>query len=202
MYKIKPHNGFTLLELIIVLAIAAILVGIAVPSFDGYIKKNAVQALEHELNTSIILARGEALSRQKPITITRTTSSGLSTGNWSEGWIVFIDVDADGLLDSGEETLFSKTNNGKASVRASNPDKSTNAAINFVTFNYKGYSNDDSRASFTVCPQTKELSYSRGLILERSGRLMRSKDTTGDGVHEVILLDDSGNVQKTPLSCP
>lgn len=204
MYKIKSSQGFTLLELIIVVAIAAILVGIAVPSFDGLIKNNSVKALEHELNTSIAFARGEALTRQKPVSIACVTSdSGGCNGDWSEGWVVFVDDKAgsyaDGVLNTDEDVLLSKANNGKATVVIKDPDASSTR--NDITFNYKGYSVDDSRASVVVCASSKEAYYARGLVLERSGRLMRSKDTDGDGVHEEVLLDSSGNVQSAALSC-
>lgn len=204
MYKIKSPQGFTLLELIIVVAIVAILASVAAPSFDELIKNNSVKALEHELNTSITFARSEALTRQKPVSIACVTSnSGGCKGDWSEGWVVFVDDKsgdyADGVLNTDEEILLSKANNGKATALIKDPD--ANSTRDGITFNYKGYSMDDSRASVVVCASSKEAYYARGLVLERSGRLMRSKDTTGDGVHEEVLLDNSGDVQSAALNC-
>lgn len=203
MNKIKCSQGFTLLELIIVVSIAAILVGIAVPSFDGLIKKNTIKALEHELHTSIAFARAEALTRQKPVSITCVNTVGDCEGDWSAGWVVFVDDDAgdyaDGVLDANEEVLLSKENNGKATALVKDPDSGDTR--NAIVFNYKGYSRDDSRASVVICTALKEAYYARGLVLERSGRLMRSKDSTGDGVHEEVLLNSDGSVQKTALNC-
>lgn len=187
------NAGFTLLELLIVITIAAILVGIAIPSFDGYIKKNAVEALEHELNTSINLARGEALTRQRPVSIAciDTSSGGINTtvacgGDWSGGWVVFVDDSsssfANGLLDASEEVLFAKKYKGNARVAVSDPDNN-DAGLSAITLNFRGALHDDSRAFALFCSSSDEAIFARGLLLERSGRLMRSRDSDNDGIH-------------------
>jgi type IV fimbrial biogenesis protein FimT len=57
------NTGFTLLELMITIAIAGILVGVAIPSFTSIITSNRLTAYANELVTALNLARNEAVKR-------------------------------------------------------------------------------------------------------------------------------------------
>ena len=107
--SINRHNsGFTLLELMITLAIAAILSSLAAPSFSNMIKDNRMTTQYNELLASLSTARSEAIKRG--ITITLCKSNDLATpacgGNWQDGWIVFVDDGDDGTFDVGTDELL------------------------------------------------------------------------------------------------
>jgi type IV fimbrial biogenesis protein FimT len=86
---ISNELGFTLLELMITVAIAAILLGIAIPSFIGSIRSNRLTASANDLVTALNVARSEAVKRGRNVTV----ASKNGTTNWKDGWDVFIDVD-------------------------------------------------------------------------------------------------------------
>lgn len=80
----KKQNGFTLVELMIGLAIVAIVLSIGVPSFGDLIRNNRMTTQVNELVGALNLARSEAVKRGQSINV--TAASGGS--NWKAGWTV------------------------------------------------------------------------------------------------------------------
>lgn len=94
----KKINGFTLIELMITLAIAAILLTVAVPSFRTFIENNKAITQVNDVVSAHNLARMEAIKRGSPVTVC-TSSNGTACSNstnWKNGWIVFNDLNANG----------------------------------------------------------------------------------------------------------
>lgn len=84
-------HGFTLIELMVTLAVAAILAMIAVPSFRDTIRRNRVTSTSNALLADLTYARGEAISRGQIVTLCPSTdSASCATGTaWSDGWMVY-----------------------------------------------------------------------------------------------------------------
>lgn len=80
MKQLRLSVGFTLVELLVVVAIVAILAGIAMPSFQGLIRSQRVKNASFELFASLMVARSEAIKRNADVTITPLSSS------WQDGW--------------------------------------------------------------------------------------------------------------------
>ena len=74
-------SGFTLTELLVVLAVAGILATMAVPSFKSLIQSQRVKNAGFELYSSLALARNEAIKRNSDVTIATTTNA-----NGEPGW--------------------------------------------------------------------------------------------------------------------
>jgi len=93
-------RGFTLMELITTLAIAGIMVTLAVPSFSEVIKNNRLITQENDFVTTLNLARSEAIRRSGRITVCKSSNqvSCSGAGGWEQGWIVFNDVNNDGVV--------------------------------------------------------------------------------------------------------
>jgi type IV fimbrial biogenesis protein FimT len=108
--KSSRQSGFTLMELMVTIAIAAILMGIAIPSFIATIKSNRLTTQVNALVSSLNFARSEAIKRGLRVTLCKSgdgaTCVANATSDWSQGWIIFTDQDDDATYDSDTETLL------------------------------------------------------------------------------------------------
>lgn len=87
----KNQAAFTIIELMVTLAVMAIVLAIAIPSFTAQIQNNRVKALTEDLVTSINFARMEALKRGKRVSVCASVNGTACGGEWTDGWITFID---------------------------------------------------------------------------------------------------------------
>ena len=105
--KIRQH-GFTLVELLVTVALMGVLVSLAVPNFRSMLVKRSMQAAAESLVGDMRYARSVALKRSTRTVICRSTNgTGCSTvtGSWDVGWIVFVDMNSNDTIDSGDEIV-------------------------------------------------------------------------------------------------
>src|SRR3989338_5256795 len=79
----RLSSGFTLTELLIVVAIAGILAAIAIPGFQSLTQSQQIKNASFELFSSLSLARSEAIKRNSNVTVTPK-----STADWGQGWTI------------------------------------------------------------------------------------------------------------------
>lgn len=93
----RPNRGFTLVELIIVLALMAVLTTIAIPSFADLSVRNRVTADINQLNATLQGARSTALGNGVAVIVCPGDSSSgcRDHGRWERGWFSFTDPDGD-----------------------------------------------------------------------------------------------------------
>lgn len=91
-------RGFTLIELAVTLAVAAILLTLAAPSMADLLRANRLAAANNTLVTSLNVARAESLRRGRPVSICPSTDQRTCSGStdWVTGWVVFEDTNVSG----------------------------------------------------------------------------------------------------------
>jgi len=110
MRKIKQHSGLTLIELLVTLTVLGIMVVIGVPQYQRMTATNRSAGSINSLASDLKLARTEAAKRSQVVTLCPSIDGGLTcsnTPNWENGWIVFSDVNRDGVFDNPPDVRVS-----------------------------------------------------------------------------------------------
>jgi len=86
--------GFTLVELLITMAIVVIVLTVGVPSFQQMIRNNKIIAQTNDFLGAYNFARSEAIKRgQRVVMCPSNNGTNCVNVNWDQGWIVFVDAD-------------------------------------------------------------------------------------------------------------
>lgn len=156
--RIDPARGFTLVELMISLAVLGVLLMIAVPSFSQLLAANRLTTQTGELITSLNLARGEAVRRAQAVTF-----SASDIDNLGKGWTVFPDANSDGSAASSTSDTDGKPLREIGAFRGSNTFKrvtytapstyadSTDSARGTLIFTSRGALTVTTDAYFRLC---------------------------------------------------
>lgn len=98
----RNASGFTLLEMMVAVAILAILASIGLPSFNNLVANNRLATAANETLAAMMLARSEAFKRGKTVIVCKSSNASTcnSGASWSSGWIVFVDDNNNGVRDS------------------------------------------------------------------------------------------------------
>jgi type IV fimbrial biogenesis protein FimT len=150
--RAPPRGGFTLLELLCAIAIAALLLVLSGASVGSWIpryqQRNAAAALAEALQA----ARGEALRRNVRVDLCPTLDQATCDpgGRWDAGWMTFVDENGNGKRDAGEPLVRVETPAGaRISVTGNKP------VASYVSYTPYGHTRLASGAlqmgTFTVC---------------------------------------------------
>jgi type IV fimbrial biogenesis protein FimT len=104
---VKPAPGFSLIEAVTVMAIAAIGLAIGVPSYRGAVESQRVSSAIHLLSAHMASARSTAISHRMPTVVCPSNRAGgcRMDGDWSQGWLMFFDPDGNRQPDSPKDVL-------------------------------------------------------------------------------------------------
>jgi len=105
----KSVKGFTLIELMVAVTVAAILVGIAAPSFRNLIVSNRLNALSTEMVDAISFARSESIKRNSPIVFCRAASATATTCASGSSWSHWVILSGTDVLRRGEINTYNST---------------------------------------------------------------------------------------------
>lgn len=86
--RLARERGFTLIELMITLAVFAVLLMIMLPSYSDMTLGSRLRSQANDLVAGAVLARSEAIKRNQTVTLCASSDGATCTGTWVDGWIV------------------------------------------------------------------------------------------------------------------
>ena len=188
MRRRHAQTGLTLSELLAALAVAALLAGAAVPAMSTLTTRAKADAALEQLSRTIQFTRHQAITRRA----TATLCPGGETvcgrrDSWHQGAMVFLDANANGDRDAGEEILhrLPRLEGIRVRWRSFRNRKSLSMRPDGTT--------DWQPGNMVVCPIDGDAKHARQLIVNAQGRVRFSRDTDGDGIVE--------DARGRPVSC-
>lgn len=100
----KKQRGFTLIELMVVIAIAAIMASLAAPSFSDFINRTRLTSTMSQLSSDLNRARSEAIKRNSWVLVCARGTDTACGASWGNGWLVCYDGNQDGACDATSAT--------------------------------------------------------------------------------------------------
>ena len=183
----RDGSGFTIIELVVTVAIVAILAAIAVPAYTTMMTNNRMVAELNDFVGTLHFARSEAIKRGLDVVVCKSSNGNTCTtaGDWSQGWVIFQDTDSDqdrdvaGCPGSPCEPLI----NAQSAFEGADQFVGTGNPKDWVRFTRNGFSGN-SFGTFTLCESGNDPKRARAIIISRTGRIRLGEDTNGNGIVE------------------
>lgn len=177
------NSGYTLIELMITVAILSIIISVVAPGARSFINHSLLSKEINELSSLSRLARFKAMDEQSDVILCPTKDYSQCITNWTYAKMAFVDLDGNGARSS-DETMIGSTEILHSSVSVQAPSSS-------IIFDARGGANVT--ATLTFCDNTEKAETAVGLIINGYGKIAIAKDSNDDNIKE----DHSGN----SLSC-
>lgn len=186
----KPNKGFTLIELMLAVAIAGILLAVGVPSFAEAVKESRISSQYNAMVGSLYLARSEAVKGPGQVTVCPRKTKGADTcgskTDWENGWLVFIDntrisgeseanIDADDEIIKVEPAI--KGDNKIVAIGSPTNSAGDAEEVAFVRYQQRGGTQLRS-ASVIVCDTGRGAVESRSINIVLTGDIRRGRSST------------------------
>lgn len=154
-------RGFTLIELMVTVAILAIVIRFAIPGMSDVILSNRLTSYSNDFVSSALSARGEAIKRNRVITLCAAAASSstcATSGGWQQGWIV-VDLTA-GVVIRRKDALDSGY-------------QLRNAAVTRIDYQSTGLPNTG--LTMTLCKTTSDTKPTRTISVSATGQASVAK---------------------------
>jgi type IV fimbrial biogenesis protein FimT len=174
--------GFTMIELMIVLAVTGVLMAIAMPDFARATRSIQLSHQAKEMAGAIKLARAEAIRRGQTVVMCRSNATqtncntGSPTSDWSNGWLIYVDVNNNATYDP---TMVPST---LVAVKSS-----TNGNIEIIAASLSPIAN---RISFNAAGEAFGNN-----SLNSNGTLTFSHKGASNQTQSILLIDNAGRVR-------
>jgi type IV fimbrial biogenesis protein FimT len=178
----KRETGFTVTEMMVVVAIVGILMAVGLPSYRNITNSYRMSGEVNSLLGDLQFARSEALKEGQRVTTCVSANSTTCTGGtaWASGWIVFSDPNGNAAVDVGETVLrIQKPFTGRV------PDTFTASnAVTALTFNREGFARTAAgfaATTITLKESTVNVGYTRCLVIAVNTPLTTQTHSTNPG---------------------
>lgn len=171
----KLCRGFSLVELLVVVALLGIVMSLAVPALSEMVLRNRFTLAVNAMAGTLSFSRSEAITHNESVVICKgTAETGCQNARkWQQGWLVFLDKNDNRVWDAGEVLLGTHA----ALPAEFSLDWKAFPSSNFVIFYPNGTAS--SNGSFVFCDLSKKIP-AKALILSKPGRI-RNSDKTAEG---------------------
>lgn len=173
-------GGFTLIELMVTLAVVAIVLTIGIPSFRELILNNRMVTQTNDLLGALALTRSEAIKRGVRVVMCRSAGSDCATDStsvWEAGWIIFADRNGSGVRDADEPIIKMRESVGGAiTIRTGN------TLTHWIAYQPSGASTGNTglgTGTFRLC-DNRGVDHARFVVISSTGRARARPKQTGD----------------------
>jgi type IV fimbrial biogenesis protein FimT len=181
----KKSLGYTLIELMSMLAVVSILVSVGLPMLNVFFDSNRMVSNTNDLVAGLNIARSEAIKQQMRITLCQSadTASCTGSGQWEDGWIVFQDPNGNATVDGGERILrLNAAVDGQVTIRSNDVGNQIASSVSFTSRGLpKALNGGAQSGTFRICDKRGlkvnadgVSTVARGVVLSPSGKVRSS----------------------------
>lgn len=161
----KQDTGFTLIELMVTLAVAAILLAIGIPNMQTLMENSRVKNAANNVVSDLMFARSQAVNLGVEVIVCPLNDSKVCSSDWTYGLSIFIDANNNKILDSNENKI-------RIAEKLTTTDQLTFNNGNWINFAPDGMTNKN--GTFSYCAKTQD---PLGISLSQSGRARIDNDS-------------------------
>lgn len=154
-------KGLTLIELLVTLAVAAILIALGAPAMTSILERFRAQDAVSQWQGDLVYARQVAAAYQTSVTVCPMGGTTSCDGEWTSGYTAFIDENGNGTLDAEDESLHQRgAINDQDHINPNAPEQ--------IRFSEDGFSKDS--GALIYCPGQTDSPLSLGLSVSSTGQ--------------------------------
>jgi type IV fimbrial biogenesis protein FimT len=138
--KLHTQRGFTLVELMVTIAVVAILAAVAVPGLQAFVARSGMNGVRDDFAIALQRARLDAINRNTCVSVCQLAAAGgtqcatgAAVGQWHQGWVTYVDAACSGALTAADVISVRQPGNARYTLQVGN-----GGAVGVMTFDPRG----------------------------------------------------------------
>lgn len=161
----NSQRAVSLIELLVVLAIVAIVISFGVPALKEMLEHNDDRLLQEQIISSIKLSQQTALTTHRPVTLCASKDAATCTREPVSNWISFLDDHSDGVLHDRQQLLAIQQNKAKGKLYW----RAFPGYRQYLLFTPSGFIHSDNGTIWYCHPNAQSPAWS--IVMNKSGRI-------------------------------